>query len=159
MTGRRRPRRVAITLAPSERDALQQLAHRAREPEATTAARLLRAALVDHGAALDAAVRQRTTPHNGTRPTSDDGASAAWLPPSRRAVAIEALRDRYPHELRHLRADALADPAVAEQLAALTVWREQLDDGTHVDPRMELAFAHELRSLANWLQTNARRTR
>jgi hypothetical protein len=158
MTGRRRPRRVAITLVPSERDALQQLAHRAREPEATTAARLLRAALVDHGAALDAAVRQRTAPHNGTRPTSDDG-GAAWLPPGRRAVAIEALRDRYPHELRHLRADALTDPAIAEQLAALTVWREQLDDGTHVDPRMELAFAHELRSLANWLQTNARRTR
>ncbi|MDW5595106.1 hypothetical protein VSS74_12205 [Conexibacter stalactiti] len=153
----RRPRRVAITLKPSERDALAALAHRAREPEATTAARLLRAALIDHGAALDAAVRQRNAPPAVAE--ADAGSGAAWLPPSRRAVAIEALRDRYPHELKHLRGDPLADTHIAEQAAALSLWREQIDNGNHADPRMELAFSHELRTFANWLQTNARRHR
>lgn len=157
MTARGRTRRVAITLAPSERDALQRLAHRAREPEATTAGRLLRAALIDHGAALDAAVSQSVAASPGNEGTGDAG--TARLPPTLCAVGIEALRARYPHELRHLRGDLLADLAVAEQLAALASWREQLDNGTYADPRMELAFAHELRALAAWLHTESRRTR
>jgi hypothetical protein len=159
MTARRtRPRRVQVTLNDSERDALAALAQRAHEPEATTAARLLRAALIDHGHTLDAAVRKRTTPTDTAKAdTSDSG--APWLPPARRALAIEALRTRYPHELRHLRTDALTDPHISEQAAALSFWRQQLDDGVHTDPRMEFAFAHELRTFATWLQTAARRNR
>jgi len=154
MTAVRRTPRIAIPLTPGERDALRQLAVAGREPDARVAGRLLRAALADAGAALDAAPRHRA----GARRPEPAGA-AAWLPPSTRAAGIAALRERYPAELRHLPADPVDDPFVAEQLAALVVWRERLDDGQHDDPRMELAFAHELRDLAAWLQTRARRNR
>jgi hypothetical protein len=154
----RRPRRVAITLRDSERDALAMLAQRAREPEATTAARLIRAALIDNGATLDAAVRSRSAGPRGSGGPGPDGA-AGWLPPARRAASIEELRDRYPDELRYLRAATLELPLVAEQAAALSVWREELDTGKHADPRMELAFANALEHFANRLQTHARRYR
>ncbi|MDW5595927.1 hypothetical protein VSS74_16380 [Conexibacter stalactiti] len=55
--------------------------------------------------------------------------------------------------------DPFVDSLIAEQLAALAHWREQLDDGYHLDPRMELAFGHELRTVATWLQQAARRGR
>jgi hypothetical protein len=155
MSARRTPR-IAIPLTPGERDALRQLAAAGCEPEARVAGRLLRAALADHGAALDAAPRHRV----GTRSAAPvEHGDAAWLPPSIRADGMVALRERYPAELRHLPADLSADPLVGEQLAALTVWRERLDDGQHDDPRMELAFAHELRDFGAWLQTRARRNR
>ncbi|MDW5597317.1 hypothetical protein VSS74_23420 [Conexibacter stalactiti] len=154
----RRPRRVAITLRDSERDALAMLAQRAREPEATTAARLIRAALIDNGASLDAAVRRRTAAPNSSGDPDPDGA-AGWLPPARRAAAIEELRERYPDELRYLRAGTLELPLVAEQAAALSVWREEIDAGKHLDPRMELAFANALEHFANRVQTHARRHR
>lgn len=151
MTAGRTPR-IAIVLAPGERDALQQLAAEHGEPASTTAARLVRSALAERGARLKAARRR-------TRRRTDREAEPQWLPPTARADAIAALRDRYPAELRHLPADPLHEPVIAEPLAALTVWRDQLDDGAHVDPRMEIAFAHELRSFAAWLQTQARRHR
>jgi hypothetical protein len=151
MSARRSPR-IAIVLAPGERDALHQLAAQHDEPASTTAARLVRSALAERGARLEAARR-------GARRRTEQGAEPAWLPPTARADAITALRDRYPAELRHLPADPLHDPIIAEPLAALTVWRDQLDDGAHADPRMEIAFAHELRSFAAWLQTQARRLR
>jgi lysophospholipase L1-like esterase len=151
MSAGRTPR-VAIVLAPGERDALQQLAAEHGEPVSTTAARLVRSVLAERGARLEAARRV-------ARRRLDAGAEPPWLPPAARADAIAALRDRYPAELRHLPADPLNDPIIAEPLAALTVWRDQLDDGIHADPRMEIAFAHELRSFAAWLQTQARRPR
>lgn len=149
--------RVAITLTPGERAALRQLAREAAEPEARTAARLLRAALAEHHMLpLDAPSRQRRGPRQGTGITG-----AAWLPPTRRLFDIEALRARYPRELRHLPPDPLAEPAIAEPLAALTVWRERLDSGEDNDPLAELAFAQELHGLAHRLQartTEGRRT-
>src|SRR6266511_2877973 len=154
MTVVRRTPRIAIPLTPGERDALRQLAAAGSEPEARVAGRLLRAALADQGASLDQAPRYRVTTRRPD-PVEHDGA-AAWLPPSARAAGIAALHERYPAELRHLSADPFADALVAEQLAALSVWRERLDDGQHDDPRMELAFAHELRDIAAWLQTRAR---
>jgi hypothetical protein len=151
MSAGRTPR-IAIVLAPGERDALQQLAAEHGEPASTTAARLVRSALAERGATLEGARR-------GPRHRAERGAEPPWLPPATRADAIAALQDRYPAELRHLPADPLRDPIIAEPLAALTVWRDQLDDGAHADPRMELAFAHELRDFAAWLQTQARRHR
>lgn len=151
MTAGRTPR-IAIVLAPGERDALQQLAAEHDEPTSTTAARLVRSALAERGARLQPAP-------GGARRRTEQGAEPAWLPPTARAKAITALRNRYPAELRHLPADPLRDRIIAEPLAALTVWRDQLDDGAHADPRMEIAFAHELRSFAAWLQTEARRHR
>lgn len=158
MSARRRPRRVQVTLRDSELDALAELAAARSEPEATTAARLLRAGLIDRGASLAAVVRRRTTPAPGDRDRHGAG-TADWLPPERHAAAIEALRTRYPHTLRHLRADALDVPEIAEQAAALAVWRDAIDNGTHADPRVELAFANSLQSFANWLQTTSRRHR
>jgi hypothetical protein len=141
---------VAITLRDSERDALAALARRAREPEATTAARLIRASLIDNGASLDAAVRGRSAPSHSSGDRHADRA-ADWLPPAKLAAAIDALRERYPHELRHLRDDALSHTATAEQVAALALLREQIDSGRYDDPRMELLFAQELRVFARWL--------
>lgn len=151
MTPRRRPRRVQVTLRASEQDALAALAAARSEPEATTAARLLRAGLIDGGASLAAVVRRRAASAHDSRDRHDDSA-AGWLPPERRAAAIEALRERYPDELRHLRGDALAIPLAAEQAAALSFMRELIDDGRYDDPRIEFAFAHELRGFAHWLQ-------
>lgn len=151
MSAGRTPR-IAIVLEPGERDALRQLAAEHDEPVSTTAARLVRSALAERGARLEAARR-------GARRRAERGTEPPWLPPATRADAITALRDRYPAELRHLPPDPLRDPIIAEPLAALTVWRDQLDDGAHADPRMEIAFAHELRSFGAWLQTQARRHR
>lgn len=151
MTPRKRPRRVQVTLRASEHDALAALAAERRQPEATAAAELVRAGLIDRGASLAAAVRRRTTP----RPDAGEGhaaGAAIWLPPDRRIVAIEALRARYPHTLRHLRPEALDLLEVAEPVSALSLMREQIDTGRYDDPRIELAFAHELRLFARWLQ-------
>ena len=148
-----RPGRVAISLSEGERRALRALAERRSEPPSTTAARLVRACLAEAGAILDAPPVRRRGPA-----VEDDGErTAPWLPTSRRADAIEALRDRYPYELRGLPEDLGADRLVAERVAALSVWRDELDTGRRGDPRDELAFAAELTSLARWLEERGRR--
>ena len=81
-------------------------------------------------------------------------------PPADPADAIDALRARYPHGLRHLPADLDADTYLAEQTAALVAWRVRLDSaGADADPREVLAFGYELRSFATFLQDRARRSR
>jgi hypothetical protein len=147
--------RVAVSLSAGERDALRQLAVHAQEPESRTAARLIRAGLADAGAALDSAPSRR----GGNAARRRAGSGPPWLPSTKCAAGIRALRDRYPHELRHLPDDVERDRLVAEQLAALSVWRDQLDAGIHADPRMELALGAELRSLSRWLEERARRRR
>ncbi|MDO8184644.1 hypothetical protein Q5424_04765 [Conexibacter sp. JD483] len=151
MSASRRSPRLQLVLGPSERETLALLARRANEPEATAAARILCTALT--------APPAPPCPPASSPAAEPADADALWLPPSNHSDAIGALRGRYPRELRHLTDELLADRAVAEQLAALTVWRAQLDGGEYGDPRMELAFAHELRSLGGWLQAIARRTR
>jgi hypothetical protein len=146
-----RPGRVAISLAPGERDALARVAHEVGEPISTTAGRLLRAALADHGAQLDAPPARRSGPTRTRRPKPPASVPAA--------EAIERLRKRYPVDLRHAPADLSADTHIAEQLAALAAWREDLDSATEANPRELLAFGHELRSAAAWLQDRARRGR
>jgi len=140
-----------VTLRDSELDALAELAAARSEPEATTAARLLRAGLIDGGASLAAAVRRRTAPQPDNR-AGHTASAAIWLPPNRRIAAIEQLRARYPHTLRHLRPEALDLLEVAEPVSALSLMREQIDTGRYDDPRIELAFSHELRVFARWLQ-------
>jgi len=146
------PKRVAVSLTDRERDELQQLAQQAGEPTATTAGRLLRAALTDHGAKLDAPPAGRTGPprrRTTRRPAATDLGDA-----------IEALRARYPVELRHLPAPLDADAFLAEQTAALITWRTLLDAaGEEADPRDELRFGYELRTFAIYLQERARRAR
>ena len=78
------------------------------------------------------------------------GPRAQWLQRDRDASwrqwawnAGEALRARYP-ELAEgnsaLPASWPLDPGFRESVLALAVWRQELDDGHHQDPRMELAF-------------------
>jgi hypothetical protein len=147
-------KRVAISLGVGERDALQQLAHEAGEPIATTAGRLVRAALADHGAQLDAPPARRVGPPRAR--SAKRSAPAAELP----ADAIGALRARYPRELWHLPSDLGGDDYLAEQTAAFVAWRARLDAaGVEADPREALAFAYELDCFAARLQARARRSR
>jgi hypothetical protein len=147
------PKRVAISLGVGERDALQELAHEAGEPVATTAGRLVRAALADHGARLD------TPPARRAGPPRPRGPKRRPAPAAAPAEAIDALRARYPRELRHLPDNLDDDTFLSEQTAALTAWRTALDNTPDPDPRAELAFGHELRTVATWLQERARRGR
>lgn len=147
----RRPSRVAISLAPGERDALTLAAHKAGEPISTYAGRLVRAALTHDGAHLDPPPARRAGPTRTGRRRSP-----ATVPATQ---AINRLRERYPTDLRHAPTDLHADPLVAEQLAALAAWREHLDNATEPNPRELLAFGHELRTTAAWLQDRARRSR
>ena len=76
------------------------------------------------------------------------------------AGTLDALRTRYPHELRHLPANLDTDTYLAEQTAALVAWRGRLDAAsTDADPREVLAFGYELRTFAVLLQDRARRNR
>ena len=148
------PKRVAISLGASERDELQRLAYEAGEPIATVAGRLVRAGLADHGAKLDIPPARRAGPPRGRR--SKRGAPAADAPTG----SLDALRARYPRELRHLLADLDGDAYLAEQTAAFITWRARLDlAGPDADPREALAFAYELDSFAHRLQDRARRSR
>jgi hypothetical protein len=155
------PERVAVSLSRGERAALRELGQRRCEPEATTAARLVRAGLADAGAALDEPPQRRRGPNAGRARAQDpsEAATAPWLPTSARRAAILALRERYPYELRLAPEDLETDRLAAERLAALSVWRDELDVGLHRDPRMELAFGAELAAVARWLEERSRRRR
>lgn len=144
--------RVAITLSVDERGALTELARRRSEPPSTTAARLVRAGLGEQGAVLDLPPKRRRGPS-----PAGDAPVVPWLPPSARRVAIEALQDRYPYELRGTPPDLDADRLAAERLAALTVWRDEIDAGFRPDPREELAFSAELSAVGRWLEERGRR--
>lgn len=143
--------RVGISLSGDEREALTELARRRGEPRATTAARLVRAGLVDEGAVLDEPPKRRRGP------AVPEESKVAWLPPSARQAAIDALKDRYPHDLKGAPADLSSDRLAAERLAALSVWRDELDSGLRPDAREELAFAAELSAVAKWLEDRGRR--
>jgi hypothetical protein len=145
------PKRVAISLAPGERDVLVQLAHEAGEAVATVAGRLVRAGLADHGAQLDTPPARRAGPTRARRRRPPATVPAAQ--------AIDRLRERYPTDLRHAPADLSTDTLIAEQLAALAAWREDLDAASEPNPRELLAFGHELRTIGAWLQDRARRSR
>lgn len=149
-------RRVPVSLSPGEHAALGALAAEHREGLATTAGRLLRDALTGAGAALDAppARRGARTPPQATQP-----AGALWLPTQQRAGGIVALRDRYPHDLRAVGDDYQRDQLMAESLAALTVWRDELDAGLHRDPRLEIAFGETLMRFGRQAEERRRRAR
>ncbi len=154
--------RVAVSLSRGERDALRELAVRRSEPEATTAARLVRAGLADAGARLDAPPKRRRGPAPQTAPSTSNGSeprAVAWLPASACRVAVAQLSERYPLDLRDTVMPEVGDRAAAERLAALSVWRDQIDTGTHADPRVELMFSDELARTARWLEERRRRRR
>jgi hypothetical protein len=154
--------RVAVSLSRGERDALRELAVRRSEPEATTAARLVRAGLADAGAHLDPPPKRRRGPSRSAAPTTANGREqrdVAWLPASVCATAVAQLSERYSLDLRDAVMPDSSDRAAAERLAALSVWRDQLDSGAHPDPRVELMFSDELARTARWLEERRRRRR
>lgn len=140
------PRRVCVSLTTSERSALRQLAERRREPEATTAARLIRAGLASDGTVLEEPPARRRGP-------APDPSTDATRHDPRPAVAM--LLERYPEDLE-VRGDYARDRLVAERLGALALWREQLDAETSPDPRGELAFHAELVTVSRWLEDRGR---
>ena len=154
--------RVAISLSRGEREALRELAVRRSEPEATTAARLVRAGLADAGAQLDPPPKRRRGPARSPTEGAAGGSGAravAWLPTTSCAPAVAQLSERYPLDLRDAVMPDAADRAAAERLAALSVWRDQLDAGAHTNPRVELMFSDELARTARWLEERRRRRR
>jgi hypothetical protein len=149
-------RRVPVSLSPGEHEALAALAAERREGLATTAGRLLRDALTGAGATLDPPPKRRgaRTPPQATEPPG-----ALWLPTQQRAAAILTLRDRYPHDLRAVGDDYQRDQLIAESLAALSVWRDELDAGLHRDPRLEIAFGETLMRFGRQAEERRRRAR
>jgi len=145
-------RRVGLSLSPDEYDALVCLAKHRGEATATTAGRFVRLGLLEDGAVLDLPPKRRRGPLDGNA-----SSKVPWLPPTARQHAIEALCSRYPHELRAVSSDLGSDRLVAERLAALTVWRDELDAGFRPDPREELAFSAELCAVSRWLEERGRR--
>lgn len=166
-----RSKRVAISLTESEHTALQTIAQRQRVPVSKLLAQMARSHL---------ALEHADPPAHPEAPAAAEpdlpsvaGERPIWLPPvaksalaqwaRSRATAVQALIDRYPAELCALDDGWAKDAAVREQLWALSVWRDQLDTGTHPDPRIELAFASALHDFASYLRerprTNAHRHR
>jgi len=152
------PRRVALTLALGERTALRAIAARRGEPEATTAARFVRAGLNGDGAELDDPPQRRRGPQQ-PQPESGVANRCPWLPAGGHSAAVVQLRERYPSDLRHVPDRFGDDRALAERLAALSVWRTEIDAGQHRDPRVELAFSDELARTSRWLEERRRRAR
>lgn len=159
-----RSKRVAISLTESEHAALQTIAQQRRVPVSKLLAQMARS---------DLALEHADPPAHPEAPASAEpdlpsvaGTGPLWLPPvaksalaewaRSRAAAVQALIDRYPAELSALDDGWAKDAAVREQLWALSVWRDQLDAGTHPDPRIELAFAGALRDFAFYLRERPR---
>ncbi len=141
--------RVAVTLDEHALAELTRRATAAKEPVARTAARLIRDGLLSTEA--QAAGEQPSSPPPSTPTTSAPG----WLEPSseqerwRRELwaTVCALAERYPGVFSKLIADWWKDRALVEVLAALGVWRAQLDSGQSSDPRVELLFHDRLELL------------
>jgi hypothetical protein len=145
--------RVQIVIPDVIAARLEEMAHTASEPVATLAARIVR----------DGVER---APSNGK--TTEPGASSStaetadrrppWLEPYggdeqwRRETwgAIVALPGRYPRHLAHLKDGWWKDESTTETLAALAVWRSEIDSSGR-DPREELAFHHQLADYAHTL--------
>jgi len=148
-----------MTLAVDERAALRAIAARRGEPEATSAARFVRAGLAGDGAELDEPPQRRRGPKTPPRREPRAGDGCPWLPAGEHTAAVARLHDRYPSDLRHVPDRLGDDRALAERLAALSVWRAEIDAGLHRDPRVELAFSDELARTSRWLEERRRRAR
>jgi len=158
-----RTKRVAVSFTEREYNALEKTAYRVRLPLAGLVARIVRASLESGQLHLPDPV---ATSPAGPVPIAVAHKAPPWLPPLASADyddwargcagAVAALVDRYPRELAALADDWAKDAPVREQLWALSIWRGQLDVGTHGDPRMELAFAGALQDFEVYTRERAR---
>jgi len=154
--------RIAITLDEHAQAELSRHAQSNQEPVARTAARLVRDGLLSaHAPAPDApaAPATNTDPATGTPAWLEPGPSARERWRRETWAAVCALHERYPKALERLDASWWQDRSQVETLAALCVWRSQLDAGASEDPRAELLFHDRLDALARQLRENAVRLR
>jgi hypothetical protein len=152
--------RIAITLDEHAQSELSRRAQANQEPVARTAARLVRDGLLStYAPAPD-------PPAVPAGDTDRGSGTPAWLEPGPSArgrwrretwAAVCALHDRYPGQLQHLGESWWRERASVETLAALALWRSQLDAGASDDPRAELLFHDRLDTLARHLRENTAR--
>jgi hypothetical protein len=147
-------KRLMIRLPDPAHATLEQRALAAGEPLASTAAGLLRTVLEDGEVARTRRARLRTRPASSPRAA---GTGAPWItsdddPDWHKNTwgAIVALHRRYPRALAKLEHDWWEHPERVEMLAALAVWRANIDASAE-DPREELAFHNALQQLARLL--------
>jgi hypothetical protein len=147
-------KRLMIRLPDPAHATLEERALAAGEPLASTAAGLLRTVLEDGEAATSRRARLRT---RTTAPPRTTGPGAEWIAPEDDPAwhqntwgAIVALYERYPRVLAKLEHDWYEHPERVETLAALAVWRANIDASAE-DPREELAFHNALQQLARLL--------
>jgi len=147
-------KRLMIRLPDPAHATLEQRALAAGEPLASTAAGLLRTVLEDGEVAKIRRARLRTRP---TSRSADAGPGAPWIaseddPDWHKNTwgAIVVLHRRYPRALAKLEHDWWEHHERVETLAALAVWRANIDASAE-DPREELAFHNALHQLARLL--------
>lgn len=146
--------RLQIVLSDPAAAHLRELATGAGEPIATLAARIVGdgiARAVKDGNLRALARSPAVGGRIAGRPTwlEPYGGDRAWRQET--WGAIVALHGRYPRHLGHLKHGWWNDEAITETLAALAVWRAEIDNSAQ-DPREELAFHHQLADYANTLR-------
>ena len=146
--------RLQIVLPDPVAAQLKELASAAGEPLATLAARIVR-----DGVAVAGAAGTRVLPRVSAPTVGEAAQRPPWLEPyggdpvwwREMWGSIVALHGRYPRHLEHLKHGWWEDEAQTETLAALAVWRAEIDDHGR-DPREELAFHHQLADIADTLR-------
>jgi len=148
--------RLQIVLPDPIHEQLRELASGARQPPATLAGQMVRAAIGE--ASKSGHVRAvKHPPVSARRPGGSS--RARWLEPyggdaDWRALmwgSILALHGRYPRRLRNLKDGWWNDDVHVEILCALATWRNELDDNGE-DPREELAFHTQIRDYSRILE-------
>lgn len=171
MAGETRDQRVSVSFTRRTVGQLDALAEALGTTRAGLIARWVETMLRSGGlppASAPAATDRAPQHHNGGGATVPVG---GWLPPAgsdgraveawwiEQRLRVQALRERYPAQLRRLPATYEHEPILREPVWALAHWRAQLDAGEHDDPRMELAFNRALRDFAELLGPAVRGTR
>ena len=147
--------RLQVVLPDPIHEQLLELASGARQPPATLAGQMVRAAVGEAAKSGQVRAVKPTAVLAGRR----DGCRARWLEPyggdaDWRALmwgSILALHGRYPRRLRNLKDGWWDDEVHVEVLCALATWRNELDDNGE-DPREELAFHTQLRDYSRSLE-------
>jgi hypothetical protein len=148
-------RRLSIRLPDPAYAALEERALAGGEPLASTASGLLRTVLEDPEARPAKRPRAERPAPRTRCPSGTSG--PPWLPVEEDEnwaqstwAAIVALHKRYPRALAKLEHDWYEHPERTETLAALAVWRANIDSASE-DPCEELAFQNALQQLARQL--------
>lgn len=167
--GGKREYKIMLAQTAQERQALDAAAARIGMKRATLAARLVRLGVM--GAAAGETLpteAAHAAPRKGGKSDGKvgeaDGGQVAWLERGRGRSwrtwawsAGEELRRRYPelNKSNRLPDRWFQDDFTRDGLLALALWRMELDEGHHHDPRMELAWLRALREFYAWLEQRA----